>query len=243
MKIYKIAKKYDEYSKWFYSRIRGLNSKGISPFDILKKHNLMADDIFNWYKKIEKDNPDILRNLRFETAVKRAKEYFDNEAKAKFDKRERKREERYITKEDQNRALRDKYIGRDCQLNGYPAKIEENIIGDPVIKNDKGHQWGGWSKSMRMIDWDKSWATVGNHFPYFWGGGIYRLTDTMEDIQRKIEEEESRPPHPVQSKILKALRFRLNVLIQKAGQYRDKCRYYPFPESEASQDTQDTQME
>lgn len=240
MNWYRTAKKHDEYTKWFQSCMRSLQNKGVDCFDILFKYDLMADDIFKWYKKVKKDNPDILRNLRFETAVKRAKEYFDNEAKAKFDKRQSEQEERDIAKKDQNRALRDEYIGRDCQLNGYPAKIEEDRMGYPMIKNDKGHEWGGWGRGTHGLP--KSWATVRTHFPYFIGGGIYRLTDTMEDIQRKLLEEESRPPHPVQSKILEALRSRLNILIQKAGQYRDKGRYYPFPESEASQDTRNTQM-
>jgi len=123
--------------------------------------------------------------------------------------------------------LHTEYEGKECYLNGYPAKIETTAWGSPVIENEKGHKWG----------YDKNWTHVKLHFPYFMGGGIYRLKDTAEEIKRRMEEEKARPSHPVQEGMLQRMKERLHTLIEKEGQYEGRGFYYPFIEPEETPQT------
>ena len=220
MNWYKTAKKYNDYSQWFQSRISALRRKNIDPFDILKQYGIMADDILRWHQRTEYP----VYNLSFEEAAKMTK--------ADIDSREQARVERKIERSLggrgrvlRERELKKKYVGQNCTLNGYPAKIESDEYGYPVIINTQGQRVG--STGGSLCPSPRSWNSISTHYPHFYGN-IYTLKDNAEEIQRKIIEEESRSPHPVQKDILEILKNRLNELIQKSGQYKEYGQYYPF---------------
>ena len=233
MNWYKTAQNSNIYALWLQSQIESLRGNNIEPINILRKYQIMTHDISKWYKETKYP---LLNNLSFEEAAKMTKTYLDNKEKNRIKSKVERSESGIMEKIEEERKLKEQYMGKECTLNGYPAKIESDKYGYPTITNIKGQKIGG--IVSRPLIFPKYWNFINNNFPNFYGG-TYALKDNAEEIQRKIKEEESRPFHPVQKDILKILKYRLSELVQKSGQYKEHGQYYPFIETPKIQEQEE----
>ena len=110
----------------------------------------------------------------------------------------------------------EKYLNKECLLNGYPAIIEEyEPTHVPLIRSKHSYIGDPKGNYVKLC----SWNSLEKHFPNFAGGTLYTEEDTEDTLNERIKEEKQREPYKCQDYVLYRLKSKLEKIIEKSIQF------------------------
>jgi hypothetical protein len=194
MNWYKTATASD-FSKWWYLENQKINDNDMV-FNILARNGVMVEDIRNW----EIQTKTILDGLSLNDAAKLTKQYM-------IEQKNITRTKRQTVYNNQEKIREEKFIGKDCFLNGYPAKIMDGGTYGPSIISEYSYT----GRDAGDVIKHRSWTEIEKHFPHYYGN-VFRIYDTEDVLRERIKKEKQRPNHQVKNDLLRVLYQRLKVL-------------------------------
>ena len=218
-KAQKSQKEDESFANWWYERTRGLQNTRTVQF-LLSQNDVTIEQLKGFLSAF----PD-KSNIGLLDAIKSAGEHYKKQREKKTQEKMEKHKAKYMREIEDETTIRKNLVGKDCFLNGYPAKIEENKLEEPVIVSpysytgDTNGNSTDYSKSFLPT---RNWINTQKYFPHFYGGIIYNLSDTEDVVTQRIEKEKRRPYYPTQPDVLRILKEREKSMIERSTKFTFK---------------------